>query len=274
MGAIEPIIVKIAYQNNLEMFDLLVIRFLTSAIIILPFFTKFKKLSLIELKKLAPVCLLFSGINILLYISLQYLSAITVITFVTTTPAFVALLNQRRGKDILGKYFWPSFGAILIGVLLTINIQNQGLKIVSSLGLVTIILAIIGSTMYRTKMDEITNHFGAMQTSMYIFSSNGILAIFFLPFVSFSDIKTTLFFGAWTGFAAVLANISFLWAIKILGSTKISILGTLQRPIVIILSAIILKEMILSSQVVGIILVLIGIHFAKVEKRVKNAARN
>jgi drug/metabolite transporter (DMT)-like permease len=267
IGSIEPIVVKLGYGLKLPPFDLLVLRFIFSGIVIIPFAKSFKILSKEELKKIAPVCLLFSAINILIYISLIHLSAIAVITFITTTPALVAIVNQKKGKSILASTFWPGFFLIFLGVILTINIFGKGIGELSIVGILAITFSIIGSTIYRTQMDGITKEFGALLTSNYLFLSNGVFALFGLPFVNWQTGATTFYYGLWLGIAAVAANIAFLWAIKILGSTKISIWGTLQRPIVIILSALILKEPLSLIQIIGIILVLFGINLAKAKNR-------
>lgn len=268
MVAVEPIVVKLGYQLNMRTFDMLILRFLASGLMILPFAKSFRVLKAEEFKRMMPVCLLYTVINIFLYISLHYLSAIAMITFLTTTPAFVAIVNKRRGKDILAKTFWPGFFLCFFGVLLTIEAFDKGVTLVGPLGILFILLAISGSTIYRTQMDGVTKEFGPLLTSCYIFLFNGIIALFALPFVQMSAGYQTITYGVWLGIASVVGNIAFLWAIKVLGSTKISIWGILQRPLIIFLSAIVLKETLSIPQIIGIALVLIGIQMAKV-KRVK-----
>lgn len=74
--------------------------------------------------------------------------------------------------------------------------------------------------------------------------------------------------------AAVVGNIAFLSALKIPGSTRISIFGILQRPILIIMSAIILREKLEWYQFLGIAMVLIGIRFARVIKKDKKVIQS
>jgi drug/metabolite transporter (DMT)-like permease len=68
------------------------------------------------------------------------------------------------------------------------------------------------------------------------------------------------------GIAGSIANIAFLYALNILGSTNVSLLNMLNQPTVILLSAIILKENLSLYQIVGIVLTIVGINIAKRQK--------
>jgi drug/metabolite transporter (DMT)-like permease len=72
---------------------------------------------------------------------------------------------------------------------------------------------------------------------------------------------------AWAGVASVLANIMFLRAVKILGSTRMSIFDLLQRPLVIVFAAIILGEQVTWTQAAGFVLVALGVRMAKVTRK-------
>lgn len=264
--AIEPIVIKMALGKGFQLFDLLVYRFVAGGLIVLPFCYQFKWVGWTRFKQLLPVCLLFLAVNSFTYMALQSLSAITVITFVTTTPAFVAIINQKRGKEELGSTFWPGFFLCFFGVLLTVEAFTQGWSHLSPQGIFFISLAVLGSTLYRTTMDSVTKNFGPLLTSNYIFLTNGLIMVWAIPWTSTHGF-TALPWGLWTGFSAVLANVAFLWAIKVLGSTKVSLWTILQRPILFILSAIFLKEAVGWQQIVGIVMVISGIQMAKVVRK-------
>jgi drug/metabolite transporter (DMT)-like permease len=72
--------------------------------------------------------------------------------------------------------------------------------------------------------------------------------------------------GIWMGFAGAVANIAFLWALCIIGSTRISIFGMLQRPLVIVAASVILHEPLSWLQVVGVAMTLVGIQMANVKR--------
>ena len=290
--SVEPIIVKLGYKVAATTFQLMVLRTVVGGILVLPFtrnydwkklkdyslksiipfiFPPFKEtgISLKSIRELTVVSVLFIVTNILVFISLHYLTAVTVITITTTTPAFVGLVNQARGRDILNTKFWAGFLLCFIGVLLTIEIYQPGAIAGNALGLLFIFASVVASTIYRTEMDVLTHRYSPISITNHIFLLNGIVAIFCLPFIGEVP-KQAYAMGIWLGFAALIANLAFLAAIKILGATRISIFGILQRPLIIIATCFILKENLTWLQIIGIIMVLAGVSLAKV-KRVKKA---
>ena len=72
--------------------------------------------------------------------------------------------------------------------------------------------------------------------------------------------------GIYGGISGSIANIAFLYALNILGSTNVSLLNMLNQPTVILLSAIILKEKLSIYQIIGIILTILGINIARKNK--------
>ncbi|MCP4297646.1 MAG: DMT family transporter [Proteobacteria bacterium] len=266
MVAVEPIVVKLGYKVAMKPFDLLVFRTIAAGITILPFCQGFRLLKGKELWRMIAISLLFLGTNVAIYLSLQYLTAITVITAVTTTPAFVAIVNSKRGKDQLGPTFWIGFLLCFIGVLLSMGINGE-YGIVHSVGIITLLLAITGSTIYRTTMDQLTADHSPRLISNYIFLLNSVIALFLLPAISLERVDSEVIrYGFWLGFAAVIGNIAFLKALKVLGSTRISIIGILQRPLLVICSALILGERLGIAELFGIVLVLGGVQLAKVKR--------
>ena len=114
--SIEPIIVKLGYKAQASTFQLMVLRTLVGGVLVLPFTRTFKWEGIKPFKELSLVSFLFIITNVLVFMSLHHLTAVTVITITTTTPAFVALVNQSRGRDILGAKFWLGFALCFFGV--------------------------------------------------------------------------------------------------------------------------------------------------------------
>ena len=67
--------------------------------------------------KVASVSLLLLVTNGLTLYALRSVPAVTVVTAVTMTPAFVAIVNQRRGRDVLSSKFWLGFALCFFGVI-------------------------------------------------------------------------------------------------------------------------------------------------------------
>lgn len=274
-NAVEPIVVKLGFQQRASAVDLLFMKGMAGALcvlllaLLLPKVIKAKWIGWKALGKLAPVCALFFFINWMIFLALRDLSAIALITLITTTPAFVALVNQARKRLVLGLRFWLGFGLCFTGVLLTMDVFQATSTSISALGIGFALLAITGSTTYRTRMDDITQNYPTGLLSFYVFLANGLLACLLLPWVNPASCRHSLPTGLWLGSAALVANLAFLAAIKYLGSTRISIIGTLQRPIVIVASAIVLREKLGWTQILGVIMVILGIWQARPKARIQ-----
>lgn len=269
-SSIEPILAKLGYRILATPYQLLVIKFLIGGITILPFSRKFRWIGSDGFKRVLWLALLLMAISALILIALKYLPAIIVITIITTTPAFVAIVNQMFGKEVLAKNFWPGFFICFTGILLSLEIHKawhaETSEALQPIGLLCVFASVAISTIYRTRLDEATKDFTPLLVSSYLFIINGIIALIMMPSIWPVSGKIWLI-GLIVGIAAAIANLSFLWAIHLMGSTRMSIVGLLQRPIVIICAALILKEPLSVIQITGIVLVLAGIQMAKVAKR-------
>jgi drug/metabolite transporter (DMT)-like permease len=268
ISSLEPVIIKLGYQVHVNPFEMIVMRALATGILILPFCTRFEWIGWKHFPNVLMVCILFTAINVLFYWALQDLTAITVITFSTLTPGFVGLVNSLQGKETLGKTFWPGFFLCFLGVVLTIGLFSKGIGSISYRGILFMLLVIAASTIYRTTMDTLTRDKNPLLISNYLFLSHALFGLCCLPFIEV-NIENTWKFSTCLAFTAIMGNIAFLWSIKLLGATKISIWGILQRPIVIVVSAFVLKEKLDLSQLAGVVLVLVGIQMAKVKRVAK-----
>jgi drug/metabolite transporter (DMT)-like permease len=262
-ASIEPILVKFGYRGLVTPFQLFFLKTSFSLLFILPFLRKWKWIGIKKAGQIASVSLqlLFtSGMTIL---SLKYLPAVMVITILTTTPALVALVNQKLGRDVLNAKFWLGFLLAFAGVALTLEFHSLLWQLQ---GLACVMAAVVSSVIYRTRMESLTQAVPPMLVSIYVFLINGIVALLvFSPFVGQIP-KDAWPIGAWMGAAAAIANIAFLYAIYRLGSTRVSVITMLERPTVIILAAILLKEAMTPIQIAGIVMVLIGTQLAKVKR--------
>lgn len=270
-ASIEPIVVKLGYQTGVTPLQFLVLRNIFAAIVILILTRisgwRWRWIGLQQLRLVASVSVLLLATNGLVLYALKHVSAVIVVTAMTTTPAFVAIVNQIRGRDLLGWRFWGGFLACFFGVLLTINIFDAQTSTIHGLGIAALALAVTCSTTYRTRMEVVTAAIEPREVSIYIFAINAALVSIviwpWLDAIPVAAVPTS----AWLGAAAALANLAFLSAIKLVGSTRMSIFDMLQRPLVIIAAAFILDEPFTLLQGLGIVLVLFGVQAAKVKRR-------
>ncbi|MGC8734557.1 MAG: DMT family transporter [bacterium] len=279
-ASIEPIIVKIGYNkfNNINPFELIVVKNLVSFLIfcVITFFYYFinKEFKILEFKdilSISRVSFLLLFTTSMSIISLKYIPAIIMLTIYTTTPLFVALTNSliKKTESINSKFF-IGFLLAFLGVTLTIglydiifNLDNK----INFLGIIFAFLGVLSSTIYRTTLDYLTNKYSPFVVSNYIFLINGFIILFFIfPFV-FKDLKLgSVLVGFYGGISGAIANIAFLYALSILGSTKVSLFNMLNQPTVILLSALILKEKLSVYQILGIFLTILGINIARKNK--------
>lgn len=264
-ASIEPIIVKFGFRGHLSPWHLFILKsvfaaLLCSAVCLL---FKLKLANREQFRKLLLPSLLLIGTNLFTMFALYYISAVTVITVVTTTPALVAVLNQRLGRDQLDRLFWPGFWLSFLGVLLSIELSQF---MVQPLGLLLMFGAVITSSFYRVQMERLTDEISPAVASACTMAVGAIFSLaIILPF-NFDMPANAWYFGIWIGIAAGLANIAFLYAINTVGATRISVITMLQRPLLIVAAALLLKEPVTIPQMIGIVLVIAGTGMARVTR--------
>ena len=262
LAAIEPVIAKLAYTQNITPIDLIIVKSIIGALFILPVTRCFKWVGLGNFFKLLFLSLLLLSTYFLTLSSLTHLSAVMVITILTTTPAIVGIINQALGKVRLNLKFWLGFGLCFGGIILGLNYGDIKYTLI---GILQISLAVLSSTIYRIYLDKLTQDFEVRLISTYIFLINGLIILaLFTPKLARLNI-VSIEFGTWMGIIGVLANIAFLFSLRKLGSTQISVILMVERPIVLIIAALILKEALNLPAILGIVMVLFGIKLAKVE---------
>lgn len=259
-SGLEPVLIKL-FRPEISPLSLIVLKSLVGCCLIFPFIGRINNLHKADFIPLFQVSILAFVTNALIFISLQTIPATTLITIITITPLVVAVMNHRRGIGKLSVQFLFAFITVFAGVLLTIEVFGKKTELIINSGLGIALVSVLTSAFYRIKMDTLTNQIDPFSISVSLFFFNGLLSLCFLPIVTISE--KVISFGIWLGFAGVTANIFFLYAIKHLGSTKVSILSVIQRPLAVIFGAILLKEMITPMQFSGMMLIFGGIFFAK-----------
>jgi len=264
-ASIEPIIVKFGFRGHLSPWHLFILKSVFAALLcaFVCFAMKLKVSSRSDLKKLLGASFLLIGTNLFTMFALYYISAVTVITVVTTTPALVAVLNQRAGREELDRLFWPGFWLSFLGVILSIELSQF---IVQPLGLALMFGAVITSSFYRVQMEKLTDEISPALASACTMAVGAVFSLLvILPF-NFNMPPSAWSFGIWIGLAAGLANIAFLYAINTVGATRLSVITMLQRPLLIVAAALVLKEPVTAAQIIGIVLVILGTQMARVKR--------
>jgi drug/metabolite transporter (DMT)-like permease len=261
-GALEPIVAKYSYGYGLHPPELFVIRNIAAALVLSPFITGRRAVPLENALKVLPVSLLLMATGFCTLLALDYLTAVTVITIATTTPAVVAILNQRLGREVLAKYFWPGFVLCFVGVLLSLDLKTFSSN---PIGLIAVVLAVFTSSFYRVKMEELTDVMSPIQCSAVCWAFIGLFSLPGFAFVPMPP-HSLMPVCAAIGISAAVANVSFVTAMTKVGAARISIITMSQRPLLIIFAAIVLREQPTWIQIIGIVMVMIGMIFAKTDR--------
>jgi drug/metabolite transporter (DMT)-like permease len=118
-------------------------------------------------------------------------------------------------------------------------------------------------------MEDVAEEFTPVVASACSFLVIGaITLVFFAPFVPMIPLDS-LPIAALIGISAALANAAFIMALNQVGATRLSIVAMVQRPLLILAAALILKEQPTALQLIGIVLVVFGMNFARVTRVAK-----
>ena len=262
-ASIEPILVKLGYRAAASPWQLLALKNLVAAAVIIPLARAPKWPGLAGVARIGRVSVLLVVTNALSLLALTRLSAVTQMTVVATTPAAVALVARARGRARPGWRFWAALAAALLGMVLTLDALRPGALAFDRAGLAFALGAVASSTAYRSAMEDLTATYGPPVVSTWVFLINAaVTSALVLPWSGLPP-RAALPMGLWIGVAAAFANVAFLVALHRVGATKISIFTLLQRPFVMVAAALVLAEPLRASQVVGVAVVLGGVHFAQ-----------
>ncbi|MEW6279853.1 MAG: DMT family transporter [Candidatus Eremiobacterota bacterium] len=266
--SLDPIFVKLGYRGSVTPLQLLLLKNVAAALVILPLTRTFRWVGLRGVARIASVSMLLLTTNGCSLFALRHLSAAAVITLVSLTPAAVAMINQVRGRDRLTARFWLGFGMCFAGVLLTADVFGMapagGFHLV---GFLAALGAVVSSTVYRTRMEDLTHEYTPLLVSSYAFLVNALAAVLFLWPVLPPIPAYSLPLGLWLGLTAACANVAFLTALHLVGSTNISIFNMLSRPMVIVAAWLFLGESLDPLQILGVVLVLTGLPLASVKRK-------
>lgn len=280
-ASIEPIIIKFGYNStNLDPLYIIVFKNIIGGVVIIPLTTllgnRFKILNVRDIFNIAYASVLLFFTTSMIILSLKFIPASIMLTIFTTTPAFVSIINNIRGREKNAFGFWIGFSLSFIGIFLLLDVfyRVKNFDLNFFIGVFLAFLGVFSSSFYRIRLEELTKEYTAIVVSTYIFLVNCLLAFIFgiILGVIFDFRFPEVYIGIYGGIAGALANISFVYALSILGSTKVSVLNMLQQPTIIVLSSILLKENLKYYQFLGIVLVLFGVNLAvrKINRIVKN----
>jgi hypothetical protein len=171
-ASLEPILVKLGYRAEATPWQLLALKNLVAAAVIVPLARAPKWPGLPGVLRIGRVSVLLIVTNALSLLALTRLPAVTLMTVVATTPAAVALVARARGRVRPGARFWAALVAALVGMALTLDVVRPGALALDAVGLALAFGAVASSTLYRSAMEDITATFGPKVVSTWVFLVN------------------------------------------------------------------------------------------------------
>jgi drug/metabolite transporter (DMT)-like permease len=263
-ASIEPIVAKFAFKDGTAAIQLIALKNILGGLFMLPILRSWFKQSFDARAfwQLAPVGLLLFATNSLTLIALKSLSVVLLITIITCVPALVGILNNIMGRDSLGPKFWLGFAMCFLGVVLTLDYKDL---FVNGFGIGCAFAAALSSSFYRVRIEVLCEKYNPTIAASFTYMVQGAASLALLPW-ALPLSASAAGFGCWIGISAALANLAFVYALNLVGSTRISVLTMVQRPLLIIAAAILLHETASVLQWIGVLLVMVGIQFAQVKR--------
>lgn len=259
-SSMEPVLIKY-FNLPISPLSLLILKSLVGGVLILPLYSRLRTLSSEVIVSAIPVALLAFLTNGLIFLALQTLSATVLITLITITPLLVGIFNHWRGSERIGYAFVIAFCLVFLGVGMTVDLVISRSDELAQAGILFVLISVLTSSIYRIRIDDLTKKISPFNLSCSLFIINALFSLLLFPFASIPSEAVPL--GIWLGFAGVMANIAFLAAIKVLGSTRVSFLSVLQRPLAVALGALLLSEVVSMKQLVGMSMVFGGVYLSR-----------
>jgi drug/metabolite transporter (DMT)-like permease len=251
---------RYAYANGLDTFTLLFLRFTFSAILL-------AALLIIRREPLprGGTLVRLLGMGALGYVAqsfcyltaIKYTSAGLVALLLYLYPTFVAILSVIFLKDRLNRLKVIALGLATLGTALTANPQGgdwRGILLALSGALIYSVYIIVGAGVMR--------QVSAVQSSVVIFASAGVV-YGLLTAINGPHWPATV--AGWlaiagvTLIATVVAVVSFLAGLKLIGPTDASMLSTLEPVVTVLLAALLFGEILRPVSLLGGGLILVAV---------------
>lgn len=216
--------------------------------------------------------LLFAGISLGIHfyswITALFLTSVAnAVVLVNTSPIFISILTYIFEKKKPTKSFFLSFILVLLGVIL-ITINQLSLKfekgeLLSIVGAITFAVYLyIGR--YLSKSISVTSYI----TLVYLIAGVSLFLITFIrriPITGYAP-KTYLNFLLLAIIPQLIGHSSANYAIRILPPTSTSIILIGETVIATIFAFFFLKESLFISQIIGMLIIILGIFYSSLEK--------
>jgi drug/metabolite transporter (DMT)-like permease len=268
-----PIFAKIMYINGSNTLTVLTLRFLLAAFMLLIYFLIKKVDFKVNKTQLLILCMIggfgYTSTGLTLFYSYSYISVGVATTMHFIYPAIVIILNYLIYKEVFNKYKIIALLLSIAGVYVLIGVKAEGLHIGGSL------LALLSGFTYASCVMGM-NHkeikkLSTLVTVFYFSICAGTsLLIFTLLSKNLYFPLNTYTISSVIGISLISTIVSiglFVKALKIIGPSRTSILGTFEPIVSIIMGIILFRERITIALIIGTILILASVVILAKEKQ-------
>lgn len=268
-----PIFAKIMYNNGSNTLTVLTLRFLLAAFMLLIYFLIKKVDFKVNKTQLLILCMIgglgYTSTGLTLFYSYSYISVGVATTMHFIYPAIVIILNYLIYKEVFNKYKIIALLLSIAGVYVLIGVKAEGLHVGGSL------LALLSGFTYASCVMGM-NHkeikkLNTLVTVFYFSICAGTsLLIFTLLIKNLYFPLNTYTTSSVIGISLVSTIVSiglFVKALKIIGPSRTSILGTFEPIVSIIMGIVLFKELITTALIIGAVLILASVVILAKEKQ-------
>jgi drug/metabolite transporter (DMT)-like permease len=260
-----PIFAKVAHNSGITTLTILSLRFLIAAIILLSYFLFTKRNFKVNRKQFTILALVgalgYTSTGLTLFFSYNYIPVGLATTMHFIYPAIVMIFNYFIYKESFTKYKLLALILSLIGVYILIGIKSGGINLTGALLAITSGFTYTGCVMgmNHPEAKKVEN-----TVSVFYFSVFAGLSL-----LGFALINNSFYFTftlnsvvSVLGLSLVSTIISialFIKALKIIGATSTSILGTFEPIVSIIMGIILFGEKLTPIILIGTLLILVSV---------------
>ncbi|KEO84434.1 DMT family transporter [Tumebacillus flagellatus] len=260
---IMSILAVYAYRDGASVLGLLTIRFALAALLFWLFLVVSRtKISLTLRQLLAMFILggvLYAAMSFTFFTAVQYISPSLAALLLYSYPVFVAVLSAVVDKERLTRRIVLSLVLAMAGLVLVLGTSFAD---VSPIG---VILGVVSAVLYSIYI-VLSNRVVKSVPSVVTSASVTLFTALSLATVSLSTNQLQLHFHtqAWLAiggiilFPTIIAMVAFFYGLRIIGSTKASILSMIEPLVTITASALLIGDRLTPAQCVGGTAVLLG----------------
>lgn len=194
-------------------------------------------------------------------LGVKYTSTANVALLVATIPAITLLFENRRLKRKSGWRELLGISMSILGIMMmSLAGQIDGFTL-SLFGDAMVLLSSFSWAIYTVLLSDLSGDYDSMELTLY---TNFFGALCMIPTVFFTGIqipgrRATFHLVYLVLFCSIVAYVLYMWALKKLGGIRVNTYINIQPIVGMLASLFILKETLTGSQLLGAIIITIGV---------------